>query len=59
MEVWSRVKVCRVKVYNQAAPCSVEQCAAAVAQVVGHRNVVSAARMNSAVVIFIELFGEG
>ena len=41
------VKVCT------AAPCSVEQCAAAVAQVVGHRHVVSAARMNSAVVIFI------
>ena len=42
------VKICA------AFPCSVEQCALAVGQAIGHSHVKSAARMNSAVVIFID-----
>jgi len=37
-----------------AERCSVENCTIAVAEVVGYSSILSAARMNSAVVIFFE-----
>ena len=40
-------------------PCSVESIGLAVGEKVGHSGVVSAARMNSAVVVFLDRGGEG
>ncbi len=37
-----------------AERCSVEECSLAVAKVVGHKSVLSAARMNSAIVLFLD-----
>ncbi len=37
-----------------AERCSVEDCSLAVAQVIGHKSVLSASRMNSAIVLFLD-----
>ncbi|ROL49802.1 hypothetical protein DPX16_13467 [Anabarilius grahami] len=37
-----------------AERCSVEECILAVAQVVGHKSILSASRMNSAIVLFLD-----
>ncbi|KAL0151043.1 hypothetical protein M9458_053556, partial [Cirrhinus mrigala] len=37
-----------------AERCSVEECSLAVAKVVGHKSVLSAAKMNSAIVLFLD-----
>ena len=36
------------------APCSVEECSLAVAEIVGYDSVKSAARMNGGIVIFVD-----
>lgn len=35
-------------------PCSVEECSLSVGEILGHSSIKSAARMNSAVVIFVD-----
>lgn len=37
-----------------AERCSVEECILAVAQVVGHKSILSASRMHSAIVLFLD-----
>lgn len=38
----------------RTCPCSVEECSLSVGEILGHSSIKSAARMNSAVVIFVD-----